>query len=52
MICENCGKDSNSGIVYKKHIFCSHKCRDEFYKKLKNEKYEKIDKEQEKEKIS
>jgi len=32
-ICENCGKDSNSGIVYKKHIFCSHKCRDEYYKK-------------------
>ncbi len=38
MICENCGKDSNSGIVYKKRIFCSHKCRDEFYKKKKEEK--------------
>jgi len=35
MICENCKKDSNSGIVYGKHIFCSHKCRDEYYKKQK-----------------
>jgi len=35
MICENCGKDSNSGIIYKKHIFCSHECRDEYYKKRK-----------------
>ncbi len=35
MICENCGIDSNSGIVYKKHIFCSHKCRDEYYEKKK-----------------
>lgn len=32
MICENCGKDSNSGIVYKKHIFCSQRCRDEYFK--------------------
>ena len=38
MICENCGKDSNSGIVYKKHIFCSHSCRDEFYKKKKEKR--------------
>ena len=33
MICENCKKVSNSGIVYKGHIFCSHECRDEYYNK-------------------
>lgn len=38
MKCENCGECSNSGIVYKKHIFCSFKCRDEFYKKRKEKK--------------
>ena len=38
MFCENCGKDSNSEIVYKRHIFCSHKCRDEYYKNKENEK--------------
>lgn len=32
MICENCKENSNSGIVYKKHIFCSHNCRDEYFK--------------------
>jgi len=37
MICENCGKDSNSGLVYKRRIFCSHNCRDEYYK-VKNKK--------------
>ena len=37
MFCENCGKDSNSGIVYKRHIFCSLECRNEYFnKKQKN----------------
>nr|BDI55054.1 MAG: hypothetical protein [uncultured archaeon] len=30
MICENCG--------FKKHIFCTHECRDEYYKKQKKRK--------------
>lgn len=31
MICENCKRNSNSGIVYKKHIFCSSNCRDKYF---------------------
>jgi len=35
MICENCGKDNNNSFVYKRHIFCSHKCQEEYYKNKK-----------------
>ena len=38
MFCENCGKDSNTGIIYKGYIFCSVNCRDGYYKAKNQDK--------------
>ncbi len=35
MICENCRKDNKNIFVHEGHIFCSQKCKNEYYKDKK-----------------